>query len=71
MDPEGRVKEKKQEACYWCMEGAEYQAIHLDDYLTKKQWEKIDKLRATVGPMNTVQVKELEYYMKKGKGNPG
>ena len=32
--------------------------------------KKIDKLRATVGPMNTVQVKELEYYMKKGKAIP-
>ena len=57
MDPEGRVKEKTG-SMLLVYEGAEYQAIHLDDYLTKKQWEKIDKLRATVGPMNTVQVKE-------------
>ena len=69
VDPEGRVKEKTG-SMLLVYEGAEYQAIHLDDYLTKKQWEKIDKLRATVGPINTVQVKELEYYMKKGKAIP-
>ena len=69
VDPEVRVKEKTG-SMLLVYEGAEYQAIHLDDYLTKKQWEKIDKLRATVGPINTVQVKELEYYMKKGKAIP-
>ena len=46
-------------------EGSEDLVIHLDDYLTKEQWKKIDELRATVGQINTVQVKELEYYMKK------
>lgn len=69
VDSEYQVKEKTG-SILLMYEGSEDLVIHLDDYLTKEQWKKIDELRATVGQINTVQVKELEYYMKKGKAVP-
>ncbi|WP_454970329.1 sensor histidine kinase [Dorea sp.] len=69
VNSEYRVKEKTG-SILLMYEGSEDLVIHLDDYLTKEQWKKIDELRATVGQINTVQVKELEYYMKKGKAVP-